>query len=694
MNLKATILYLFTSICIVVNAQNTVTIPDANFASRLQQHVPNAIVGNQLDTAHIEVKSCYSMSLSSSSISDLSGIEFFGSLIYLYCDNNLLSDLPQLPKHLGYLDCSNNQITSIAKLPDTLSVFICSQNQLTSLPDLPNNLNTIYCNDNQLSSLPELPSNLYRLNCSSNNIHCFNYFPGGLNYGYSFLDISDNPIVCLPNYVSSMDNTTATYPLCYENDDDGNPYMCVSDARGITGYIFEDLNNNCKRDGGDNMLKDVLVYLYDNNNVVLESAYTGVNGRYHFSKTPGTYKIALDEYFNKNISTCSPGIDSVITITSDNKFIDSVNFSLSCPNTNDIAIRYIYRSGWVFPGQVHRLFTDVGSPESWYNLNCNSSSVGGQVQITVNGPVKYFNTYNNALMPTIDGNVFKYDIADFSNLNYTSFGLLFTTDTTAQMNDTICVNVEVTTNTPDADLTNNTQTYCYPVVNSYDPNIKEVYPGNVPPNYNDWLTYTIHFQNTGNAPAINIKLIDTLDAKLDLSTFQVLTYSHDNTTTLKGNKITVRFPNIWLVDSTTNADSSQGFIQYRIKPNANLAEGTQIKNTAYIYFDYNEPIITNTTINEFVSPIRSSVANIFKEDSDNINVYPNPSNGKFMITVPYTLYESGATIEVCNIMGSVIYNTTVNSLKTSVDLSEEADGIYFIKVKNKEQSVYKRIVKR
>jgi uncharacterized repeat protein (TIGR01451 family) len=129
--------------------------------------------------------------------------------------------------------------------------------------------------------------------------------------------------------------------------------------------------------------------------------------------------------------------------------------------------------------------------------------------------------------------------------------------------------------------------------------MKEVYPVNVLPGYDDWFTYTIHFQNTGNAPAFNIRLRDTLDNNLDLSTFEMLGYSHPALVSINENVLTVRFNNIMLPDSTTDYQGSMGYFQYRIKPLSNLPLGTQIENTAYIYFDYNAPIVTNTTQNNF-----------------------------------------------------------------------------------------------
>ena len=164
-------------------------------------------------------------------------------------------------------------------------------------------------------------------------------------------------------------------------------------------------------------------------------------------------------------------------------------------------------------------------------------------------------------------------------------------------------------------------TNCFTVVSSYDPNDKLVYPEGIVDSSNYWFTYTIHFQNTGSAPAFNIRLADTLDQNLDLSTFQVLNYSHLNSTSLVGNAINFRFPNILLADSTTNLEASKGFIQYRIKPKPNLPLGTSIKNTAHIYFDYNPAIVTNTTENLYVTPASISENSI---KSAKVIFYPNP----------------------------------------------------------------------
>ena len=87
------------------------------------------------------------------------------------------------------------------------------------------------------------------------------------------------------------------------------------------------------------------------------------------------------------------------------------------------------------------------------------------------------------------------------------------------------------------------------------------------------------------------------------STFEVVNSSHTLVTSLTGNTVEFLFKNIWLVDSLTNEEESQGFVQYSIKAFRDTEELTEIRNTAYIIFDSNPPIITNTTKNTMVESI-------------------------------------------------------------------------------------------
>ena len=50
-------------------------------------------------------------------------------------------------------------------------------------------------------------------------------------------------------------------------------------------------------------------------------------------------------------------------------------------------------------------------------------------------------------------------------------------------------------------------------------------------------------------------------------------------------------------DSNSNEAASHGFIKFRINQQPGNAAGTQIKNSASIYFDYNAPVATNEVLN-------------------------------------------------------------------------------------------------
>lgn len=142
---------------------------------------------------------------------------------------------------------------------------------------------------------------------------------------------------------------------------------------------------------------------------------------------------------------------------------------------------------------------------------------------------------------------------------------------------------------------------------SYDPNKKEVHPaGNGPHGVVDvstrYLDYTIHFQNTGTAPAHNVVLHDVLQPALEGGELQVLAFSHEPTLVQVNadNDLVVRFDGIMLPDSSSDPLGSQGFFSFRVPLLDEAGHITVIDNTAGILFDNNEPVITNTTITTLV----------------------------------------------------------------------------------------------
>ena len=166
---------------------------------------------------------------------------------------------------------------------------------------------------------------------------------------------------------------------------------------------------------------------------------------------------------------------------------------------------------------------------------------------------------------------------------------------------------------------------------AYDPNDKLVSPV-YPNNYallDEELYYTIRFQNTGNAEAYNVEIIDKLDENLDVKTFRVISSSHAevlSTTIDTTNTVSFYFQNIFLPDSTTNLEGSQGYVSYGIRTYPDIGEETVIENYADIYFDFNPPITTNTTENVMLSTFDfDEDGYALWEDCDDTNSNVNPS---------------------------------------------------------------------
>ena len=230
---------------------------------------------------------------------------------------------------------------------------------------------------------------------------------------------------------------------------------------------------------------------------------------------------------------------------------------------------------------------------------------------------------------------------------------------------------------------------------SYDPNDKLVSPvGKNTESFtlrDETLTYTIRFQNTGNAKAINIKILDTLDTNLDMNTFHVINSSFPVKTIVDGHNIEFLFRQILLPDSTSNEPASHGFITYEIKSNKGLNDFTKIENKAYIVFDFNPAIITNSTINTMVTKIPLSIGS--REEKMKLLVYPNPASNTVFIDFNNTKI-SNAKISILDYAGKEQISLQKIDTNKMISLNTKSliSGLYFIKIKLKDKVIYRRLV--
>lgn len=208
---------------------------------------------------------------------------------------------------------------------------------------------------------------------------------------------------------------------------------------------------------------------------------------------------------------------------------------------------------------------------------------------------------------SISGNTYFWKFYDLDTWGYRNIKVEFFTPVETDFGQVLSTVAEIWPKEYDANIIDNTATIRSTVVGSYDPNDKQYEPAHFSTNdveKGNPIEYTIRFQNTGNFPASFVTILDTLSQKLEPSSLKVLASSHSMTWTLEGQGVVrFRFDEINLPDSTADEPNSHGFVKYSVKADSSLQLGEIIPNHAAIYFDYNLPIITNTTATEIKSPV-------------------------------------------------------------------------------------------
>ena len=449
--------------------------------------------------------------------------------------------------------------------------------------------------------------------------------------------------------------------------------------------------------------------------------------------------------YNYQWNTTPVTNDSIVTFTSSGIYQLTVTDANSCVNMVNVVVNEpLFASGIDLKANLisTNYRTGLSSTISLDGFNDGCVPTSGTLQLILDTLVIY--TTALPIPDMISGDTLTWN---FSNLIYDSTHVIpqviVQTPTWAAIGDTVCFNLIMNPIAGDADPTNNTRLFCFPVINSYDPNDKKVYPVGICTsgyiNNGELLTYTVRFQNTGNAPALDVYVLDSLDADLDLNTVRVIGNSHTLITeVLPGNVLKFRFDNINLVDSTINEAESHGYVVFEVMPNASLTIGTTITNNVGIYFDFNVPVYTNTVLNTISDGIlntgTTSMANVITADltgasyqwldCDNGNViipgatnqsYTATAGGNYSVIVSdgcfadtsacVSVFVTGMSedisgnqfsffpnpsnntitintlqatqIKIVNMLGEVLIDSNVKD-KSIVDISGLANGVYFI----------------
>ena len=90
---------------------------------------------------------------------------------------------------------------------------------------------------------------------------------------------------------------------------------------------------------------------------------------------------------------------------------------------------------------------------------------------------------------------------------------------------------------------------------------------------------------------------------------------------------------------------------------------------------------------------KSAVANVYAS-APQLGIYPNPTNGEFLVSIPQNDAVSSHSVVLFDMNGRVLSSQEVSSNEVRMDLSEYANGVYFIKIISGETVITEKVVKK
>lgn len=526
------------------------------------------------------------------------------------------------------------------------------------------------------------------------------YFGDGQSYSFPTYTVS-NPSQYTNNPAITHNYTaTGTYNAYMVVTGPGvSPYTTPPDPVVINGLVcgtasgtlYNDLNNNCIKDPGEQLAYHLVRVELGGNIIGTDNA--DVNGNYtvNFPYAPGNTYV-VKKSFSYNLPCygvlCPNTINYAVTAQ------NSVNldFGVGPLNNNMYDLNTAIGVG---PGQFNA-GTNKSFKIYYGNMGCvaaNSiltvtldpsinfissvpapNSVSGNV-LTYNlnslVPQYYYNQHIaiNSFIPMVNSNSVPFVIGDSVHLSSSIAGVGGT----------------------EFDPIDNFRQRWFVIGTAYDPNEKDVSPkgqgaaGNV--GFGTEFTYDVHFQNTGNAPAQNVVVTDTLDTDLDENSVDVLFHSHHMLFTKTGNALRFEFPTIMLPDSLSDPKGSMGMLTFRVKHKTGLPNQTQIHNKASIYFDVNQPIVTNTTLNTLVSPsMLTSLDKAFE-----VAISPNPANDFVQI---HSAGNDLSAVDFYTILGERVISRNLKGSDARIQLAGLSQGLYFVKLHDKQGRIVTSIISK
>ena len=410
-----------------------------------------------------------------------------------------------------------------------------------------------------------------------------------------------------------------TYGLNTQISDEGWQFVMLSlgEYSSIQGRVFSDDNGNGLWDVDEGpFFQQTTISSPEVNRYV----NVDTSGSYLFTLDPDDYSLDINLPDYRSVST-GQSFPIVVSLPEDTIIALSDIGVVAQQNVTDLAAD-VAVIGALQPGFTRALKVTVG--------NSGTTVANGQLVLKIPPFIT-----PSQIVPTpslMNGDSIVWNTSMLEEFDSQEFDMLLTVEPDVSLiGDTATFLAHVTTLQPDANSGNNFSQRDIVVVGSYDPNDKRVFPATTDVGSNvanglQPLSYIIRFQNTGNFPTSFVHIVDTIPDDLDLGTFRMISSSHPCEFQIGMDRvITWSFDPLVLPDSASDPEGSIGYIEFTIARDAQhpYSDGT-VENRAFIYFDFNPPIITNWSVFEILD--WNSVRSYMTSNELKLLVYPNPSN--------------------------------------------------------------------
>jgi len=229
---------------------------------------------------------------------------------------------------------------------------------------------------------------------------------------------------------------------------------------------------------------------------------------------------------------------------------------------------------------------------------------------------------------------------------------------------------------------------CVQNIGSFDPNDKQGFPLGVTQAHwvprDQRMEYLIRFQNTGTDTAFTVMILDQLDPQFNAATIRPGVSSHAyRFELLPERKMQFIFPNIMLPDSNVNEPLSHGFVRFSVDPVPGLANETVIANSDAIYFDFNQPIVTNTTLHTFGEQYLPVGVEGIHQGLLNVRIWPNPAQDYTIVDLQSASPQRGI-FRLFDVLGKQVFVQSFDQNRFVVTTRLLAPGTYVYRIESLE----------